>query len=169
MDNESRIVASGVKTLDTLLQSLRLGDNVVWQVDNLRDYAYFVESFVAQSIKDSLKCIYIRFADHEPVITPRSGLTIINVDPSPGFDFFSTAVHHIIEENGKKVCYVFDNLSDLVNKWATDELLTNFHFTCPYLFEMDTVTYFAYSKSTFSQHNCSYPGYHTDTTRPLSC
>jgi hypothetical protein len=161
----SRKASSGIEALDNLLQGIRLGDNVVWQVDSLNDYIHFAESFVTQSIKDGFKCIYIKFADHTPVLKPRSGLTIINVDPSPGFDFFSTAVHRIIDENGNKVCYVFDNISDLVNKWATDELLANFfRFTCPYLFEMDTVTYFALTRN---QHSPSTVARIRDTTQIL--
>jgi hypothetical protein len=162
---DSRAVGSGIKTLDNLLQGIRLGDNVVWQVDNLNDYAYFAESFVTQSIKDDFKCVYIRFAAHKPVLTPRSGLTIIDIDPSLGFDFFSTTVHRIIDERGKRVCYVFDNLSDLVNIWATDELLANFfHFTCPYLFELDTVTYFALTRN---QHSAGTIARIRDTTQML--
>ena len=158
-------MGSGIKTLDNLLQGLRLGDNVVWQVDNLKDYARFAESFIAQSILDGFKCVYIRFAKQEPLLNPRLGLTVVDVDPSPGFDFFTTAVHRIIEENGKKVCYVFDNLSDLVNKWATDELLANFfQFTCPYLFELDTVTYFALISN---QHSASAVARIRDTTQIL--
>ena len=64
----------------------------------------------------------------------------IEVDPGPGFDAFSGEVHRIIEERGKEVFYVFDNLSALVVEWATDELLANFfQVTCPFLFELDTV------------------------------
>ena len=164
-NNNSGIIYSGVNALDDLLQGIRLGDNVVWQVDNLDDYTHFAKTFIAQSIKDGFKCIYIRFAAHPPILKPRSGLTIINVDPSPGFDFFSTAVHRIIDENGKKVCYVFDNLSDLVNKWATDELLANFfHFTCPYLFELDTITYFALTRN---QHAAGTIARIRDTTQIL--
>ena len=165
VDSNSRIVGSGIKTLDNLLQSFRLGDNVVWQVDNLNDYAHFAEAFVTQSINDGFKCVYIRFSSQDPVLQPRSGLTIIDVDPSPGFDFFSTNVHRIIDQQGKRVFYVFDNLSDLVNKWATDELLANFfHFTCPYLFELDTVTYFALSRN---QHSISTVARIRDTTQIL--
>ena len=165
MHNDPRNIGSGIKTLDDLLQGIRLGDNVVWQVDKLSDYAHFAESFVAQSINDAFKTVYIRFAAHAPVLKPRPELTIVDIDPSPGFDFFSATVHRIIDENGKKVCYVFDNLSDLVNKWATDELLANFfHFTCPYLYELDTVTYFALTRN---QHSSSTVARIRDTTQIL--
>jgi pyruvate, water dikinase len=163
--NPSGIIYSGVPALDDLLQGIRLGDNVVWQVDSLDDYTHFARSFITRSIRDGFKCIYIRFAAHAPVLQPRQGLTIIDVDASPGFDFFSTAVHRIIDENGKKVCYVFDNLSDLVNKWATDELLANFfQFTCPYLFELDTITYFALTRN---QHAAGTIARIRDTTQIL--
>ncbi|HXY73814.1 MAG TPA: hypothetical protein VEH58_00660, partial [Dehalococcoidales bacterium] len=156
---------SGVKNLDDLIQGLRLGDNVVWQVDNLDVYIHFARIFIAQSIKDGLKCVYIRFAAHKVVLDPVPGLKTINVDASQGFDYFSTAIHRIIDENGKKTCYVFDNLSDLVDKWATDELLANFfQFTCPYLFELDTVTYFALTRN---QHAVSAVARIRDTTQIL--
>jgi pyruvate, water dikinase len=163
--SKSKIIRSGIKSLDELLQGIRLGDNVVWQVDSLKEYSRFAESLVTQSIEDNLKCIYIRFASHGPILAPRDGLRIINVDPSPGFDFFSADIHRIIDTNGTKLCYVFDNLSDLVNKWATDELLANFfQVTCPHLFELDTVTYFALSRN---QHDASTVAKIRDTTQIL--
>ncbi|MCL5105398.1 MAG: PEP/pyruvate-binding domain-containing protein [Armatimonadetes bacterium] len=140
-------VSSGIEHLDDVLQGLRLGDNVVWQVDNLDDYLFFVGPFIEQAITDGRVCVYLRFAHHPPVLEPRDGLEIIEVDPSPGFDYFSREVHRIIEERGREVFYVLDNLSALAVEWATDELLANFfQVTCPYLFELDTVTYFALTR-----------------------
>ncbi|MDD5702827.1 MAG: hypothetical protein PHU23_12350, partial [Dehalococcoidales bacterium] len=147
-EDKHKVVGSGVRALDDLLQGIRLGDNVVCQVDDLNDYSFFAESIALQSISDGLKVIYVKFAEHAQILEARPGLTIVNVDPSPGFDFFSSAIHRIIEENGENVCYIFDNLSDLVNSWATDELLANFfQFTCPYLYELNTVTYFALTRN----------------------
>ncbi len=54
--------SSGLLPLDKLLQGLRLGDNLVWQVDQLEDYPYFARAFATQSIRDGLDCIYLRFA-----------------------------------------------------------------------------------------------------------
>lgn len=143
----SRDVPSGIPAFDAVVQNLRLGDNVVLQVDNLDDYLLFVRPFAARSVKDGRRCVYIRFAPHPSVLGPDSGFEIVEVDPSPGFDVFSGEVHRIIEERGKEAFYVFDNLSALVVEWATDELLANFfQVTCPYLFELDTVTYFALTR-----------------------
>ena len=145
--NEKFSVPSGIAAFDQVVQGLRLGDNVVLQVDNLDDYLLFVRPFAAQSVKDGRRCVYIRFAPHPPVLGPDSGFEIAEVDPGPGFDVFSGEVHRIIEERGKEAFYVFDNLSALVVEWATDELLANFfQVTCPFLFELDTVTYFALTR-----------------------
>ncbi len=38
-------IGTGITSLDTILQRLRLGDNVVWQVDNLDDYQVFARAF----------------------------------------------------------------------------------------------------------------------------
>ncbi len=137
-------IQTGLPPLDDLLQGLRRGDNVVWQVDRLEDYPYFAQAFAEQAISYGFDCVYLSFAAHSPILKPRPGLTIIKIDPGPGFDYFTGEVHRIIEERGGKVCYIFDNLSDLVDEWATDELLANFfQVTCPYLFQIGALAYFA--------------------------
>jgi pyruvate,water dikinase len=140
-------LSSGIVALDEIVQGLRLGDNVVWKVDRLADYAYFAEPFVRANLQSGQRVTYVRFAEHPPVVPPLPGLEILEVDPREGFDHFSRAVHELIAERGRYVCYVFDNLSSLVNDWATDELLANFfQLTCPFLFELETIAYFALTR-----------------------
>ena len=86
---ERGAVRSGISEFDEVVQELRLGDNVVWQVDSLEDYVRFAEPFARQSLADGRDLVYIRFAPHEPVVAPQAGLTIIEVDPGQGFDAFS--------------------------------------------------------------------------------
>jgi len=162
---EPKTIHSGFSPLDEVVQGLRPGDNVVWQVDNLQDYTFFVEPFARQAIADGRPCVYLRFAPHPPVLKVRPGLDIIEVDPGQGFDPFSSEVHKIIHDRGRDVFYIFDNLSTLVEKWATDELLANFfQVTCPYLFELDTVTYFALTRG---HHSHSAVARIRDTTQIL--
>ena len=161
----SRIVTSGLTALDQVLQGLRLGDNVVWQVDRLEDYVQFAEPFVRQTIRDGRRCVYLRFAPHSPILPPLNGLATIEINPHKGFDAFSGALHEIIATEGREVFYVFDNLSALVVEWATDELLANFfQVTCPFLFELDTVAYFALTRG---QHSHSAVARIRDTTQVL--
>lgn len=137
-------IRSGLTSLDKLLDGVRPGDNVVWQVDHLEDYPRFAEALAEQAIGDGVDCVYLRFAPHATIVAPRSGLTTIGVDPRIGFDYFVGEVHQVIGEHGSGVCYIFDNLSTLVEEWATDELLADFfQVTCPGISEVGAVAYFA--------------------------
>ena len=162
---EKAKISTGISQLDEILHHFRLGDNVVWKVENLDDYRYFARKFIQQGIRSGYKCVYVRFAPHKPVLEKREGLDIVTVDPGHGFDYFSSQVHRIIESYGKEVFYVFDNLSSLVDEWATDELVANFFkVTCPYLFELDTIGYFALTRG---QHSHSTVAAIRDTTQVL--
>ncbi|MDD5398668.1 MAG: PEP/pyruvate-binding domain-containing protein [Dehalococcoidia bacterium] len=139
--------SSGIDALDELIQEIRAGDNLVWQIDNLEDYASFAQSFANRAIAEGHNCIYLRFASHPPILKPGPKLKIIEIDPRPGFDAFSGQIHNIIAKNSHDACYIFDNLSSLVAQWATDELLANFfQVTCPYIFERGPVAYFGLTR-----------------------
>jgi len=162
---KTETVRSGLASLDEVIQGLRYGDNVVWQVDHLEEYKYFAEPFASQAIADGRKCIYLRFAPHIEILKARHGLTVIELNPEVGFDTFSGEVNKIIESFGREIFYIFDNLSFLVVRWATDELLANFfQVTCPYLFELETVAYFALTRG---QHSHSAVARIRDTTQLL--
>ncbi len=136
-------VNSGLPGFDRIVDSIRMGDNVVWQLDNLDDYRYFVQPFVRSAIRAKRKLNYIRFAEHAPLLTPRSGLKIREFDPEEGFESFTVKVHELITEEGLDAFYVFDSLSELQGAWASDLMMGNFfRVTCPYLFELNTVAFF---------------------------
>lgn len=148
---QSEVIGSGIPALDHILQGLRLGDNVVWQVDELGNYLKVVRPFVVQALRDSRTVVYVQFMPHSGILEPDPRIITKEVDPRPGFDSFSAQVSKIIEEKGREVFYVFDNLSALVADWATDELLGNFfQLTCPYLRELDTIAYFALTRGRHS-------------------
>ncbi len=144
---EDNWASTGFPALDEVLTGLRIGDNVVWQVDELDRYRTFAAAFLERAVRDGRTCVYLRFGSHPPVAEFGPEVETLELDPAPGFDVFSAQVHNAIEERGKGVFYVFDNLSSLVGSWATDELLGNFfQITCPFLFEMDTIAYFALTR-----------------------
>lgn len=138
-------VSSGITSLDSIIDSLNIGDNVVWQTDSITDYMEFVKPFVRQSLEDGRKLYYMRFAKHAPLIDPETdGVITCNLNAHSGFENFARDVHEIIKEAGEEAFYVFDCLSDLLSAWATDLMIGNFFLvTCPYLFELNTVAYFA--------------------------
>lgn len=158
-------MSSGIPQLDEILHGLRLGDNVVWQIESLDHYRNFARAFQRQAARDQRPFIYIRFGPHQPILKSAPGMVIESFDPRDGFDVFSAQVNRIITNWGERACYVFDNLSCLVDWWATDELLANFfQATCPYLFELDTVAYFALDRD---QHADDAVARIRDTTQVL--
>lgn len=150
---QNRVISSGIKALDEVLQGIRLGDNIVWQIDRLEDYQYLVHPFAEAAIAQKNRLVYFRFAPHLPLLVPRAGIEVVDLDPRLGFDQFTREVNRLIESYGHGIMYVFDNLSALVAEWATDELLANFfQITCPLLSELDTVAYFALTRNQHAHH-----------------
>ena len=159
-------IKSGIPGLDKALDNIRLGDNVVWNVTNLNEFSYFVNPYIRQAKEDGRNLIYIRFANHPPLIKmtdedfqlleielnnpdkefcmiERDGIKIYQVNPYNQFETFTLEVHRIIELEGFDAFYVFDCLSDLQAVWSTDLMMGNFFkVTCPFLFQLDTVAYF---------------------------
>lgn len=136
-------IKSGIPCMDPLLDHIRLGDNVVWSVSDLEEFRFFALPFTEQAIRDGRNLIYMRFANHEPILSPREGLKIYKFDPDQGFEAFTVAIYNTITKEGRDAFYIFDSLSSLQSVWYTDLMMGNFfRVTCPYLFRLDTVAYF---------------------------
>ena len=145
------MITTGIKGLDALVNGLRLGDNVVWQIDDIKDYADLVKPFAQQALKDDKNLVYIRFASHKELIKPSKKVKRYNLDAYAGFESFATRVNKIISEEGEGAYYVFDCLSELLSAWASDLMIGNFFMiTCPYLYELKTVTYFSILRNNHS-------------------
>ncbi|MFP3976555.1 PEP/pyruvate-binding domain-containing protein [Marinobacter sp. KMM 10035] len=147
-------VSTGLPGLDDVLDGLRIGDNVVWRVSDLDDYRRFVTPFIESAASAGRRIIYLRFGQHPPLVPANTNIHTENVDALDGFEAFTGRVWRLIEEHGRGAFYVCDCLSDLLNAWATDAMVGNFfRVVCPFLFELDTVAWFAL-----------YPDRHSRTT-----
>jgi hypothetical protein len=157
--------STGLPGLDDVLKGLRLGDNIVMQVESIEDYLPFVAPYCEQALREGRKLIYFRFARHEPLLPEDCGAEIVKLDPELGFEAFASEIHRIIGEAGKGAYYLFDCLSDLAADWYSDLMLANFFMvTCPYLYELDTITYFALLRH---RHHYYTVGAIRDTTQLL--
>lgn len=137
-------VSTGLSGLDEVLDGLRIGDNVVWRVTDLDDYRRFVLSFVDAASIAGRQIIYLRFGQHPPILQAHPAVRTIEIDALGGFESFTSRVWHLIEQHGRGAFYVCDSLSELLNAWATDAMVGNFfRVVCPFLFELDTVAWFA--------------------------
>ncbi|PJB30632.1 MAG: pyruvate, phosphate dikinase [Deltaproteobacteria bacterium CG_4_9_14_3_um_filter_65_9] len=137
-------MSTGLPGLDRVFTGILPGDNIVWQVDTVEDYVPFVDPFVRAAIARGKRLVYFRFARHPELVPSGIGAEIHTLHPEVGFETFTARIHKVIEEAGRGTFYVFDCLSDLAADWYSDLMLGNFFMvTCPYLYDLDTVTYFA--------------------------
>ena len=136
-------IKSGIPEMDSALDNIRLGDNVVWRVSDLSEFKLFMEPYIKQAIEDKRNIIYFRFASHEPLLEESPYIKKIDVPLSHRFETFTVDIHNEIEKAGRDAFYVFDCLSELQTAWATDLMMGNFfRVTCPFLFILDTVAFF---------------------------
>ncbi|HHY82761.1 MAG TPA: pyruvate kinase [Clostridiales bacterium] len=141
-------VSTGIKGFDQVIDHLRFGDNVVWQVESISDYRRMANFFAENAKTENISLVYIRFANHEPILEASQDIKTYHVDARKGFESFAIEIHNLIKEQGKRVFYVFDCLTDLLNYWHSDLMIGNFFkATCPYLYELDTVAYFAIKRN----------------------
>ncbi|MFA7617648.1 MAG: PEP/pyruvate-binding domain-containing protein [Thiohalomonadaceae bacterium] len=141
---EESIVSTGILGLDEILDGLRIGDNVVWRVDDLADYRRFVGPFINAAQEQGRTIIYLRWGNHAPLLVPGAGVRTVTIDALGGFEAFTREVYQQISDHGRGAFYVCDCLSDLLGAWATDDMVGNFfRVVCPHLFDLDTVAYFA--------------------------
>ena len=150
---------TGLDGLDKILKGILPGDNIVWEVDDVANYASFIPPYIKAAQKTSKQLIYIRFASHPPLVeADDQNVAIHAFDPAEGFEIFTDNVHQTIRKAGRGAYYVFDCLSELSSIWLSDQMLGNFfRLTCPYLFDLETLAFF-----------CLYRNYHSsEAIRPI--
>ncbi|TFH14583.1 MAG: pyruvate, phosphate dikinase [Lentisphaerales bacterium] len=144
MSSASEGLTTGLTGLDEVLKGLLAGDNIVWQVDDIDDYLALVRPYCEAAKSNGKRIVYFRFASHEPLMSGEYGAEIHELKPEGGFESFISSIHGVIEGAGRGAFYVFDCLSELAVDWYSDQMLGNFFMlTCPYLYDMETITYFA--------------------------
>ena len=85
-------IESGIPAMDRALDNIRMGDNVVWRVSSLEQFREFARPFAEQAIRDGRNLIYIRFAEHEPILEPMEGLKIVHVKLTHLFETFTIQI-----------------------------------------------------------------------------
>jgi hypothetical protein len=103
-ENSTERVSTGLQGLDEILDSLRIGDNVVWRIDSIADYRAFVTPFVRTSLQEGKRVVYMRFGRHEPLVQPAPNV-IYKLDALRGFASASAII-----TGGRGAFYVFDCL-----------------------------------------------------------
>lgn len=146
-------VSTGLSGLDRVFRGIMPGDNIVWQVDSVDDYSPLVQSFVCYARERGRRLVYFHFARHHALVRAEPGIEVQVLDPGEGFEPFLATIHGTIERSGRGALYVFDCLSDLAADWYSDQMLGSFFMlTCPFLYDLETVAYFALLRGHHSFH-----------------
>ena len=142
-DGSGESYGTGLQELDSLIGGLQPGDNVVWQIDRLEQYATFCRPYCQNALASNTPVFYFRFARHEAIIEPTEGVQLIQLAPQAGFEAFIDAIHNVVDSQ-RRACYIFDCLSDLAADWFSDLMLGNFFvLTCPRILRAGHLAYFA--------------------------
>lgn len=153
MHRPTTTLTTGIRGLDGILKGLLPGDNVVWQIDDVADYAVLVDPYCRAAIRGGRRLIYFRFASHAPLTPDGVKAEIHTLHADAGFEQFVAAVHQVLDRVDRGACYLFDCLSELAVTWHSDQMLGNFFvLTCPYLYDLETITYFALFRNEHSRH-----------------
>lgn len=144
---------TGFPALDDTLEGLQAGDNVVWQVDSMEQYRPFATLLAAHARKLDKPLVYFRFARHAPLVEPGDGVTVCDLRPDAGFETFITNAHEVIERFGRGGYFIFDSLSALSLEYFSERMIGNFFaLTCPHLYELGAIAYFAVQRNYHSYH-----------------
>ncbi|MDR0885786.1 MAG: PEP/pyruvate-binding domain-containing protein [Clostridiales Family XIII bacterium] len=149
MINQKRAY-SGLNGLDEAIDYMRYGDSVVWQIENFKEYAFFVRLFVEKSVKENKNVVYFRFAEHPPLIDHSEfpNVHIKEIDYTPGFEHFVMSISDTIEEEGSETHYIFDSMTSLQVAWGADFMMGNFFVvTAPEIKRTNSIAYFAYKRN----------------------
>jgi len=141
-------LTTGLPALDEVFKGLLPGDNLVWQVDSVDNYRPFVEPFCEAAREAGKTVVYFRFARHAPLVSADSGVEVYELHPDAGFEQFISEIHKVLSTTRNYGVYLFDCLSDLAVDWSSDRMLGNFfRLTCPYVYEVEALAYFAVLKN----------------------
>lgn len=153
MHEEKTIYTTGSEALDEWITGLAPGDNVVWRVDEVDEYAPYARTLAESCPDPECRVTYFRFADHKPLLSRSSRITWVELYPAQGFESFITEIHSHIREARPGDIYIFDALSGLTATRYSDRMIGNFfRLTCPFVLQKRALAYFGIYRHLHSHH-----------------
>ena len=173
------MISMGIRHLDKLIDGLKLGDNVVWQIANAVPIEYFIRSFFNRSNKFQNSIVFVNFnysphticrrfddifknynfilldafthgkGNSDPVFLDfyrKKGdydlSRILPIQQPRDIKAFTAAMNEIQQVHKDGTFYIFDSLTGMNELWKEERsVLEFFAFTCPKLYEMNTIAY----------------------------
>lgn len=145
--------STGFPYLDETLQGLLPGDNLVWEIEAVSDYQFFLEPFAQFAKQQGKKLVYFHFSGENPLLHETDGIQILTLQPLKGFEHFVSDIVDVIESHADTAWYVFDCLTPLAKVWYSDRMMANFFLVvCPLVLKLRSLAYFALYKHHHSNH-----------------
>ncbi len=145
--------STGIAGLDRVFRGLLPGDNLVWHIDEIDDFLPFAPGYCSAADKAGKRLIYLRFAEHAPLVSASDGVEVREIETAAGFERFITEVRATLREAGRGAFFLFDCISFLSEIWASDRMLGNFFMlSCPYVYDMESMAYFPLMRGLHSSH-----------------
>ena len=143
---QQRALSTGIPSLDTIIDQVMLGDNIVWLVSSPEQYDYFAARFVQHCVQQDLEFAYVHFDPRVNYadLPGAQGAEVLTIDPAAGPQAACAELVRHIEARNPAAHYLFDNLSLLCAAWGNEDAFVDFFLECcPLLYDMEAVAYFA--------------------------
>jgi len=144
--------STGSPELDTLLEELRAGDNVVFYTREQQDYLPFIASLLDHVMRSPVRLVYVRSEGLlDAYLLGVPDVHVLDLARVTDVADPLEALQALMREMGPRVGYLFEPLATLSPWfWDEDQQRKFFLTICPYLFKLDTVAYWALIKGDFS-------------------
>ncbi len=144
---EEMPLSTGNTRLDSLLECIRPGDNIVWHVPSTKEYTPFAKSFIQHCAKQGFKTVYVSIDNSLKYLIDKDRIEVFDASKYDSPAELTKQLSEFIKQRGLHVHYIFDNLTALKQKWKDDETLADFfQIICPLLYDLKTVAYFSLHK-----------------------
>lgn len=141
-------VSSGIDDLDSLLEGLIPGDNVVWVESDGGDggvTARVEDAFLAATGRGRLPRAYVTTSRRPELVRERVGPGVLVLDARPRR---SHAAPDVLEQallevcsSAAPACVVIDGLEALSRRWGPERGLAFFSRVCPRMFDAGAIAY----------------------------
>ena len=111
-------------SMNKLLYRDRSLHNIVWEVNDLREFQQLLPSFIEDAQETGKRIVYIHFSDQR--LMPEGLVEEKTIALSHRFEAFTMTVYNLLQHSSRNVFYIFDSLSELQTAWATDLMMQNF-------------------------------------------
>ncbi len=136
--------STGIETLDDLLEGLRAGDNVVFHISTLEQFAPFVRALLRHCRRGAHKVIYVKVdgsLQHLMRDLPDGSVFDMAVFGHDRQTLTAEFKRYLLQTE-KYTYWIFDNFAVIKSVLGSEEALKEFFLEiCPLLYELETIAY----------------------------